>query len=188
MAARATTPELGADRGERRQGRPLLRDARLWLVRRGQRRGRPHRPSRKNRWAPTPSRAARDRGLDQARRHSAARRALSARRGAGRRGPLRLPQHQRQCGDRRADRLRQPRDPVRHRARLGGRVRDFAGGEDLRQSRNVSPHGRRHGRRRRPDHGRRGRAGRGRRGDPRPRRRSGKAGGHSESSGTRNSS
>jgi altronate dehydratase large subunit len=78
-----------------------------------------------------------DLGPDQTRRHSAARRSLPARCGSERRGPLRLPQHQRQCRDRRIDRLRQPCDPVRHRAGLGRRVRHIAGGEDLRQSRDL---------------------------------------------------
>ena len=50
------------------------------------------------------------------------RRPLSAGRGAGRRAALRVPEHQRQRRDRRADRLRQPGDPVLDRPRLGGRL------------------------------------------------------------------
>ena len=61
-----------------------------------------------------------------------------------------LPQHQRQRRDRRADRLRQPRRALRHRARLGRRLGDLAGHQDLRQSRDLPADGRRHGCRRRP--------------------------------------
>ena len=95
-------------RGQRRQGGALLRDARLRLLRRGQRRGRPDhdRGEVDGRLREVGRRA--DLGSDQARRHPAARRPLSAGRGARRRSPLRLPQHQRQRRDRRADRLRQP--------------------------------------------------------------------------------
>ena len=63
---------------------------------------------------------------------------------------LGLSQHQRQRRDRRADRLRRPRRALRHRPRLGRRLGDLAGDQDLRQPRDLPPHGRRHGRRRRP--------------------------------------
>ena len=152
MAERARHP--GARRGDqqqRRQGGALLRDARPRLVRARQRRRRAHRPSRRSRSAPTPSAAARrSPGLIKPGRHPARGRALPARRGPRRRGALRLSQHQRQRRDRRADRLRQPRRPVLHRARLGRRLGDLAGDQGLRQPGDLPAHGRRHGRGRRP--------------------------------------
>ena len=54
-------------------------------------------------------------------------------------------------------------DPVRHRARLGGRLGHLAGDQGLRQSRHLPAHGRRHGRRCRPHPRRRRHARRGRR-------------------------
>ena len=78
----------------------------------------------------------------------AARRPVSARRRARRRGPLRLSQHQRQRGNRRTHRLRIARDPVLDGPRLGRRLRDRARDQGVRQSRDVAAHGRRHGRRR----------------------------------------
>ena len=80
-------------------------------------------------------------------------RAVPARRRARWRAALGLPQHQRQRRDRRADRLRQPPGAVHHRPRLGRRLRHLAGHQGLRQPRDLPPHVRRHGRRRRPHPG-----------------------------------
>ena len=60
----------------------------------------------------------------------------------------RLSQHRRQCRDRRADRVRRAYQPVRDRARIGGRLGHLAGHQDRRQSGNVRPDGRRYGRER----------------------------------------
>ena len=46
----------------------------------------------------------------------------------------------------RADRLRVAYHPVLDRARLGRRLGDLAGAQDLRQPAHLPPHGRRHGR------------------------------------------
>ena len=62
-------------------------------------------------------------------------RALSHRRRPGRRAAVRVSQHQRQCRDRRADRLRGPRHPVLDRPRLGRGLGDLAGDQGLRQPR-----------------------------------------------------
>ena len=94
-------------------------------------------------------------GLDQARRHPAARRPLPARRRARRRAALRLPEHLRQRRDRRAHRLRLAPDPVHHRPRLGGGIGHLAGHQGLRESGHLRAHGRRHGRERRPHPARR---------------------------------
>ena len=76
-------------------------------------------------------------------------RAVPARRRPRGHPALGLPQHQRQRRDRRADRLRRAPRAVHHRPGLGRRVRDLAGDQGLRQSRDLPAHGRRHGRRRR---------------------------------------
>ena len=152
MAARAVTPGARRrDRGQRRQGGALLQAT--WATSSfaaGQCRGRAHDHRGEIAGRLRQVRRLADLGPDQARRHAAARRALSARRRARRRAALRLPQHQRQCRDRRADRLRQPRRSCSHRARLGGRLGDLAGDQGLRQSRHLPADGRRHGRRCRP--------------------------------------
>jgi altronate dehydratase large subunit len=57
------------------------------------------------------------------------------------RGALRFSQRQRQCRDRRIDRLRQPRGAFCHRARVGRRLRHFSGHQDLRQPRDLPAHG-----------------------------------------------
>ena len=81
--------------------------------------------------------ASRISGLAEARRRAAARRAVSAGRGAGRRAALRLSQHQRQRRDRRADGLRLPPDLFLDRARIGRRLGDCAGHQGLRQPRDL---------------------------------------------------
>ena len=140
MAARAATPELAREivaciaKAAR-----YYAHARLRHLRRRQRRGRADHDRGEVARRLCKVGAVADRRPDQARRRAAARRPLSARRGPGRRSAVRLPQHQRQRRDRRTDRLRQPRDPVCHRARLGGRLGDLAGDQDLRQSRDLSP-------------------------------------------------
>ena len=66
-----------------------------------------------------------------------------------------FPEHLRQRRDRRAHRLRLAPHPVHHRPRLGGGLRHLAGHQGLRQSGHLRPHGRRHGRERRPHPARR---------------------------------
>ncbi len=96
-------------------------------------------------------------GHRQTGRYPADRRLVSARCRARRRTALRLSEHQRQRGNRRADRVRRARDPVHDRARFGGRFGHFARHQDVRESGDVSQSFRRYGRRRRP-HSRRPRA------------------------------
>ncbi len=77
-------------------------------------------------------------------------RPLSARHSSGRAGSLRLSQHQRQCGDRGADRVWLAPDFIFHGAgkcrRFGHLTRD----QNLRQPTDFSSHGGRHGHQRRP--------------------------------------
>ena len=156
MKRRAATPELG-ERSWPASTRPRATTA-SW----GMAASRPAtptaacRPSRKNRWGLCQERRLAHSRHHQAGRRAALRRPVPAGRGARRRAALRLSQHQRQRRARRADRLRLARDPVHHRARLGGGLGRVAGHQGLRQPGNLPQAGRGHGRGRGPHHRGRG--------------------------------
>ena len=151
MAARAANAALGEElKRTVAKAADVLRDAGLCELRARQRRRRAHDHRGEVARRLRQVRAIADRRHHQAGHRAAAQGALPARRRARRRSALRLPQHQRQRRDRRADRLRLARDPVLDRARLRRRVGHRARDQGVRQSRDLAAHERRHGRRRRP--------------------------------------